>query len=671
MFYENSRPWTRWWWFNVELKEEDIRAQLDWVKANGFGGVELSFVYPLADQPRGPDWLSPEWSAKVAFAKRYCDSIGLGCDFTFGTLWPFGGTFVSEADSSQVFSVPSPVASPQSPVASSDHAPSSQRLGRSWELPAEGRILNHLDADALERYSEKVGQALSEALSVTLNERPEGPELKGLSDSGDDPGEISRVTRNDRQPSALFCDSWEVETEGLWTEGFGEKFQERFGYDLRPFMPELDKHPDIRYDYHKLLAEYVLDGFYRPFTDASHRLNSFTRVQCHGAPTDLLAAFAAVDVPESEAILFDPEFSAIPASAAALAGKPVVSAEAFTCLYGWNPYPGPGPHQGEEQVADLKLLADALFANGVNHVFWHGMPYQTARAQAQAQASESSIQNPKPKIQNHFYASVHVGPDGTLAPHLPEFNAYIEKVCAAMKPGRTYSDVAVYLPLEDNLMRGELPKRLQKPSAKYHWEMHYQRMPDELAGFQPLWVSHAFLKDAVFEDRVLRCGDTTFSLLYVDSEWLDSDALDDILRLARLGLPVCLKQKPKQPGHVPVTKYKHQLSMLMSLPHVSPDFAHAVRTKPLVAGDNLPPFWCRAVGDDRYIFFANPAARGLAYPMEYGCAHKRAGMPQATSLKLQAGGDIGLRFEPYQSLLLRVSKSGATDFPNITYAPAG
>jgi len=52
LFYPDSRPWTRWWWFNVELREEDIKGQLDWVKASGFGGVELAFIYPLSRQPQ-------------------------------------------------------------------------------------------------------------------------------------------------------------------------------------------------------------------------------------------------------------------------------------------------------------------------------------------------------------------------------------------------------------------------------------------------------------------------------------------------------------------------------------------------------------------------------------------------------------------------------------------
>ena len=69
-----------------------------------------------------------------------------------------------------------------------------------------------------------------------------------------------------------------------------------------------------------------------------------------------------------------------------------------------------------------------------------------------------------------------------------------------MKQGRTYSDVAVYLPIEDQWMKGELPKHQQKPSAKYHWELHYLRPPAELHGYAPLWVSQPFLERGRFEN---------------------------------------------------------------------------------------------------------------------------------------------------------------------------
>ncbi len=72
--------------------------------------------------------------------------------------------------------------------------------------------------------------------------------------------------------------------------------------------------------------------------------------------------------------------------------------------------------RGKEQVADLKLVADALFANGVNQVIWHGMPF-----------------NPVGIDTIMFYASVHVGRKGNLAKDIPAFNSYMTKVCGYMK----------------------------------------------------------------------------------------------------------------------------------------------------------------------------------------------------------------------------------------------
>src|SRR5208283_3112013 len=46
-FHDTSKPYVRWWWIQGPYREPDIVFQLDWVKANGFGGVELAWIYPL------------------------------------------------------------------------------------------------------------------------------------------------------------------------------------------------------------------------------------------------------------------------------------------------------------------------------------------------------------------------------------------------------------------------------------------------------------------------------------------------------------------------------------------------------------------------------------------------------------------------------------------------
>jgi len=101
--YSDSKPLTRWWWFSGPINEKDIDFQLSWLKNNGFGGVEIAWVYPLPESPEGPAWLSRELSDKIRHTKERARSLGLACDFTFGTLWPFGGSMVSEEDASKDF----------------------------------------------------------------------------------------------------------------------------------------------------------------------------------------------------------------------------------------------------------------------------------------------------------------------------------------------------------------------------------------------------------------------------------------------------------------------------------------------------------------------------------------------------------------------------------------
>jgi hypothetical protein len=250
----------------------------------------------------------------------------------------------------------------------------------------------------------------------------------------------------------------------------------------------------------------------------------------------------------------------------------------------------------------------------------------------------------------------------------------MERVCAAMKLGQPYSDVAVYLPLEDQWMKGELPKEQQKPSARYHWEMHHLRPPAELQGRQPLWVSAPFLHQARFEDGVLSAGDARFGLLYVDCEWLDSDGLVQVARLANAGLPVCLKRILKRPGRTSdkraAKEYEQKLDALTRLNNVSSDLSNLSQEPPLVSGQDVPDFWCRVVDDELLFFLAHPDSRGLTYPMEYGRAAQagRAGR----DLKLNLGGGtppfvLPIKFGPGESLLLRASRTGRVERLDLGY----
>lgn len=610
--YQDSRPWTRWWWFASKVNKTDITDNLVWLKNNGFGGVEIAWVYPLNRMkkdtvnytPRQP-WLSPEWTEMVASAKHCADSLNLGCDFTFGSLWPFGDTKVAYNEATMNMT----------------DTKWRQEITASWDYPKKGYVLDHLNRNAFYHYAERTGNALK-------------PALKG-------------------SVSGLFCDSWEVETKFLTTPGFEEKFQGRYGYDLKKYTDSLysggEPYSSVRYDYMKLISEYVIEEFYKPFTQKSHELGAYSRVQCSGAPCDIISSYSAIDVPESEALLYEPAYANIVASAAGLSGKRVVTSETFTCIYGW-----PRDHHSEEQTADLKLLADAIFANGVNHVIWHGKPYNPA-----------GIDTVK------FYASVHVGKSGSLAAEIPAFNKYMEKISMYMKKGKSFSRVAVYMPTEDTWIAGELPVEKQFIWAWGAYEQRYTYLPTELKAWRPLWINGDFLKKAEFKEDRLRVGDLSFEALYIDVRYMDKDALQRVAELAAIGLPVCLKQIPTEPGlHKSNGDYQRLVEKLKKLGNVSSSWSEMEKISPFITGTNQFDYWCRETDEGLYVFFANPESQNLKFPLAYGQSLNEK--TKTFSIVINRHGKaipVSLTFEPYQSLLLKINHNNEVSFIDIRFTP--
>jgi len=619
-FYPSAKPCTRWWWFATEIKKPDIKYQLDWAKENNFGGVEIAWVYPLYRYQRmyarnynrhypkdttAQKWLSPEWSDVVAYTKSYADSIGLACDFTFGSAWPVAGSNIGKEHTSQIYG---------------DTA-FRQTLTFAWTWPDTQLVINHLDSNAFYRFAEPVEHALQEA-------------LKG-------------------SKSAFFTDSWEIKlnsTNKIWTTGFEDTFQENFGYDIIPYMDAgIDSFPDVRYDYMLQMDEYVTNGFYKPYVKKCREMGAWSRVQCLAAPTDVMTTYSLVDIPETEAMLNNPNYSRIVSSSACLASKRLVSSETFTCMYGF-----PSTYLRQEQTADLKLIADAMFAKGVNHHFYHGMPY-----------------NPRGSDTLEFFATTYFGPGGSLTPELPAFNSYMEKVSGILQKGKTYADVAMYIPHEDGVMKGAYPPERRRVWVWGEYELRYIFPAKELEGYHPLWINRHFLEQANFQDDRLVVGDAKFSALYIDVEYMDVRALKRVLELAKEGLPVCLKGPLKEPGKIKSGQYANLLLELINLQNVSEDLKLIIDHPPLIQGDSIPDYWCRVEKDGtHYLFLAQWPSKDLKYPVYSGQSYM--GASDFRELTLNINGKTikqSFEFKPYQSLMLRISASGEVESVDISFLP--
>jgi hypothetical protein len=604
-FAGDSKPYARYWWFASMIKEEDVRYNLDWLKTNGFGGVEVAWVYPLnrfnpKDTTYTPrqEWLSPEWNRIVNYTIRYADSIGLGCDLTFGTLWPFGDSYVTFDQASQHYGDKS----------------WRQEISRSWQHPKTGYVIDHLTPKNYLPYFERLIRAFPRPKTTV--------------------------------PQSYFIDSWEVETEKLWSDGFADDFNKRFGYDISPYMDSIYNPSNSRhlYDYMTLISDKVLDFYFR-FDSTLNSAGVFSRGQVSGAPCDLITGYSLLDTPEGESMLFEPEFCAIPASAALLSGKKYVSSETFTCLYGW-----PRDYIREEQNADLKLVADALFANGINQIIWHGKAHNSAGCDTV-----------------NFYATTHIGKGGALAEEIPNFNKYLEEVSSFMKKGNTWSDIAVYLPTEDAWTAGKMPKEKQFIWAWGYYEMRYKYFPDELKGYNPTWINGTFLEKSTLKNGVLKVGNAGYKALYIDAEYLEYDVLKRLVDLAENKFKIILKRVPKEPGTKMHQDYSQLVAELIKSANVSGNLPENL--SPFITGSIIPRHWCRKDGEALYIFFPNPKSDRLKFPIGYGQSLETDTKKMEVSVNYNSKNyNIVLVFDPYQSLLYKIDK-GKIEKLDITFIP--
>jgi len=604
-FELSSKPYTRYWWFASQIEKEDLRYNLNWLKKNGFGGVEIAWVYPLnrfnlKDTTYTPrqEWLSAEWSEIVEYAISYADSIGLGCSLTLGTLWPFGDSSVPFEQATRRFGDPE----------------WRQVITRSWEHPKSGYVIDHLTPKNYLPYFSRLINAF--------------------------PRPLTKI------PQSYFIDSWEVETDHLWSDEFDKDFQKKFGYDIVPYMDSLYKplNSSHLYDYMCLISEKVIN-FYKDFDANLNRAGVFSRGQVSGAPCDLISGYAYMDIPEGESMLFEPEFCSIPASAALLSGKKVVSSETFTCLYGW-----PSDYIREEQTADLKLVADALFANGINQIIWHGKPH-----------------NPKDQDTVSFYATTHVGPEGSVSGDLPIFNSYLEKVSSYMKKGHTFSDIAVYLPTEDAWTAGIMPKEKQFIWAWGSYEMRYVYFPDELASYNPVWINYEFLEKGRVKDGLFSIGNNDFKSLYFDSKYIDYKVIKLLASLSDQSLNIVMKQIPQEPGSVLHKDYGALLEKIMSSRKDITSLPENLI--PFINGKMIPRHWCRKDGDALYIFFPNPKSDRIKFPLEYGQSLNASAYDIPVTLMFSGiTYPLDLDFKPYQSLLYKL-QNGKAEQIDIEYVP--
>lgn len=499
-----QKIWSRWWWLGSAVDRENLTELLSAYRDAGIGGVEICPIYGAkGHEHRYIPYLSPQWMEMLAHTTAEAKRLGMGVDLTTGTGWPFGGPQVGDENASMSVTVariayaqgklaePLPKGSVLSAIAISESG-AQVDLGRSVNPPGgEGSIYALIASQPIQ----KVKRAAPGAEGNVVDPYSI-PALDSYLKKFDDAFTAAKL----EMPRAHFHDSFEY-FKANWTPSFLDEFQKRRGYDLRNHLPTLMDEGDdqtiarVKCDYRETIHDLHLEYIER-WNAWAHSHGGLSRNQAHGAPGNLLDLYAAADIPETEIFgeVPDSEFVRMKftSSAAHLKGTAMASAEAFTWL---------GEHF-QVSLNDLKKPADFMFLAGINHLFFHGIPY-----------SPKDVEWPGWL----FYASVHFGPQGGLWRDLPAFNAYVARCQAILQSGQPDEDLLIYYPQYDLWQQKEGLFRQCGVHNQEEWlhDTPFHRLAETLraAGYGYEVISDRFIEKARVEGGAIVVGEQRYKAM--------------------------------------------------------------------------------------------------------------------------------------------------------------
>ncbi|MBI2512616.1 MAG: glycoside hydrolase [Opitutae bacterium] len=663
-----NKPWTRWWWLGSAVDEANLTRELESFAAAGFGGVEITPIYGVRGaESRYVDFLSPRWVQLVEHTGREAKRLGLGVDMATGTGWPFGGPWIQPADAIQKATlVDGKLAG----------APTGMKVKRA--APGdEGLVVDPYSPAALGHYLAPFSAAFEKFPRKLLRSQ--------------------------------FHDSFEY-YEASWTPELPRVFRDMHGYDVQEFAAALtakesdaqavpaDTLARVKADYRATLAKLHLD-YVRTWRDWSHARGWLIRNQAHGAPANLLDLYANADIPEVE--VFGSTPFAVPglrrleaevrsthslpeslilrmaSSAAHVAGHPLTSCETLTWLR----------EHWKEAPSMMKPEIDRIFAEGINHLVYHGAAYSPADA-------------PRPGWL--FYASTEFNDRNPLWSDFAALNAYVTRVQSILQAGAPDNDVLVYWPAHDvwDNPKG-LMKMLEVADTSWMVDSPAGKLGRALLarGYAFDWISDdqlAATSTAGRNSHRLRTpGGNTYSVLVVPAtRRMPVETLRQIVALAAAGAHVVIQQIPDDvPGYGRLDERRAAFrELLAALAKTSatvvgrdeadavlgtPAFAQNARREAIV--DRGVSFTRRRRDDGTDYFFTNLGAKPLdgwvtlgvdaadAFILDpltgrTGRAALKADGPRAAIYLQLAGGE---------SLIVRTSQQRQPDAPTWTYlAPA-
>jgi hypothetical protein len=240
----------------------------------------------------------------------------------------------------------------------------------------------------------------------------------------------------------LYLASYEAK-EFTWTSSLPVTFRQLHGYDIYKFIPAIynpelfdaKTQADFNFDFTKTFSELMINNHYRKSKEICNRYGLKITSEAggpghlHHIPVETLKALGSLDIPRGEfwynRTFFDKD-SVVDliwlvkeiAAASHIYKRGMVEEEAFTSYWDW-----------QEGPADLKVIADRAFCEGMNRLVIHGFPH-----------------NPTgfgyPGIA--YFAGTHYNDRRAWWPKIRPFNEYLSRISYILQNTDFVADVLYY-----------------------------------------------------------------------------------------------------------------------------------------------------------------------------------------------------------------------------------
>jgi hypothetical protein len=646
-----NKPWTRWWWPGSGVDAASLTAELQSFQEAGLGGFEITPIYGAKGyENRYIDFLTPKWMQMLEHTGREAKRLGLGVDMATGTGWPFGGPWTTPADgSARLALVDGKLTGNPTKMMVKRAAPGD-----------EGLVVDPYSTGALERYLEPFSKAFATF-----------------------PRELIR---------SQFHDSFEY-YNSEWTPGLPAAFQALHGYDIQTHAAELmgqkpadaDTLARLKSDYRETLAKLHLD-YLNTWVKWSHDRGFKVRNQSHGAPANLLDLYGAVDMAETETFgstpfpipglrrldnevrhdqdLPEPLVMRMASSAGHVTGHPLISSETCTWLR----------EHWKVALSYTKPEIDRLFANGINHVVYHGTAFSPQDA-------------PWPGWL--FYASTQFNPRNTWWKEFGELNAYVARIQSILQRGSPDNEILIYWPVADlwDATTGPLMQQLGVHNVKWLTEQPTGRLAQKLmnTGYGFDYISDAQLQQTKVEKGGLVTPGARYKVLLVPAtRRMPVATLQRIAQFSRDGAKVIFESLPEDVPGLSRLEARRAAFATAKTP-LTPNLveADATRTLPLLqvareaVAESGISFIRRATAEGYDYFFTNLTAKPYDDWVTLGRKARTVlifdpltGHRGRSPVRHTVGGitDFYLQLAPGESLIVRTtSESVPADIPHWSY----